>query len=227
MKRPLRILLTAGNTQALLDTVRCVTNIFTGKTGANIALEAAQRHHHVTLLTSHPEVLPTNHNIEILPFRTFEDLDTLLASQLTQHFFDVVIHAAAVSDFLCQGIYTKDPNTNEMIDVRAGKVKSSFDNLWIEMMPAPKLVDKMRSIWNFQGFLVKFKLEVGVNDAELEQIAERSRTHSQANLMCANTYEGRHDWAILGPIEGGYRKIDRISLAIDLLDEIERQLIGQ
>ena len=53
----MNILVTAGNTQTPLDRVRCITNIFSGRTGARIAAEAAARGHRVTLLTSHPEVL--------------------------------------------------------------------------------------------------------------------------------------------------------------------------
>ena len=51
----MNLLVTAGNTQAPIDRVRCITNIFTGRTGAHLALTAWQRGHRVTLLTSHPE----------------------------------------------------------------------------------------------------------------------------------------------------------------------------
>ena len=50
-----KILVTAGNTQTPIDQVRCITNIFTGKTGARIAVGAAARGHDVRLLTSHPQ----------------------------------------------------------------------------------------------------------------------------------------------------------------------------
>ena len=53
----MRILVTAGNTQAPVDRVRCLTNIFSGRTGTRIALEARQHGHTVGLLTSHPEVV--------------------------------------------------------------------------------------------------------------------------------------------------------------------------
>ncbi|GIW80734.1 MAG: hypothetical protein KatS3mg105_2541 [Gemmatales bacterium] len=36
----MKILITAGNTLAPVDRVRCLTNIFTGRTGALVALEA-------------------------------------------------------------------------------------------------------------------------------------------------------------------------------------------
>ena len=48
---PLNVLVTAGNTQTPLDRVRAITNIFSGRTGTRIALEAHRRGHRVTLLT--------------------------------------------------------------------------------------------------------------------------------------------------------------------------------
>ena len=39
----MHILITAGNTQMPMDRVRCITNIFSGRTGASIALQAYQR----------------------------------------------------------------------------------------------------------------------------------------------------------------------------------------
>ena len=53
----MKILVTAGNTQTPVDRVRCITNIFSGKTGARIAASAYDRGHDVSLFTSHPEVL--------------------------------------------------------------------------------------------------------------------------------------------------------------------------
>lgn len=53
----MNLLVTAGNTQTLIDKVRCITNIFSGRTGSQIASHAYDRGHNVTLLTSHPNVL--------------------------------------------------------------------------------------------------------------------------------------------------------------------------
>jgi phosphopantothenate---cysteine ligase (CTP) len=47
----MNLLVTAGNTQTPIDRVRCITNIFTGRTGAQVALEAHRRGHAVTHLT--------------------------------------------------------------------------------------------------------------------------------------------------------------------------------
>src|SRR6476646_6451465 len=45
---PMNLLVTAGNTLVPIDAVRCITNIFTGRTGASIARHAHERGHSVT-----------------------------------------------------------------------------------------------------------------------------------------------------------------------------------
>ncbi|WP_020471673.1 phosphopantothenoylcysteine decarboxylase domain-containing protein [Zavarzinella formosa] len=232
----MNILVTAGNTQTPIDRVRCITNIFSGKTGGHIAAVAAARGHLVTALTSHPESVPDPGALKKLrPYRTFEELERLMAEEIPNGGYDAVIHAAAVSDYHLAGVYAPapgsafDPETavwqsNEgsprMIDTAAGKVKSHHPELWLRLKPAPKLVDRIRRDWNFAGLLVKFKLEVGVTDDELRDIAEKSRQQSYADLMVANTLEGMHDWAFIGA--GSYDRVSRPELAVRLLTELER-----
>ena len=97
-----------------------------------------------------------------------------------------------------------------------GKVKSDEPELWLRMTRAPKLVDRIRRDWGWKGVLVKFKLEVGCDDATLLAIAERSRVHSGADLMVANTLEGADQWAYLGPLDGSYEKVARADLPVRL-----------
>lgn len=85
---------------------------------------------------------------------------------------------------------------------------------------APKLVDAFRSQWGFAGVLVKFKLEVGVDQARLIEIAEPSRIQSGADLMVANTLEGA-TWACIGPIKGEYERVSRAELPAQLWSEVE------
>jgi phosphopantothenate---cysteine ligase (CTP) len=220
----MRIFVTAGNTQAYIDRVRCITNIFTGRTGAAIALEAYRRGHHVTLVTSHPEVIdevnPDSDRWHCRQYRTFEDLETLMSEYVGNGPLDAVVHCAAVSDYLVAGVFAR--SGDEWIDRAAGKIKSNEPELWLRLVRAPKLVDKIRSDWDFRGILVKFKLEVEISDADLLAIAESSRQHSNADWMTANTLEGSTEWAYLGNA-GGYVKVPRAELAGALLDAIERQ----
>jgi phosphopantothenate-cysteine ligase/phosphopantothenoylcysteine decarboxylase/phosphopantothenate--cysteine ligase len=215
----MNVLVTAGNTQTPIDRVRCITNIFSGRTGARIAAEAAARGHLVTLLTSHPEVRGGDANVRVRPYRSFGDLDALMAAEVESGVYDAVVHAAAVSDYHVAGVFAGSGGKLE--DAAAGKVKSHHPELWLRLVPAPKLTDKVRAEWGFAGVLAKFKLEVGVSDAELLDVAERSRAHSGADLMCANTLEGMHDWAYVGAGPGGYRRVSRADLPSVLIDALE------
>jgi phosphopantothenoylcysteine synthetase/decarboxylase len=236
---PMHLLVTAGNTQAPIDRVRCITNIFSGRTGAAIALRAWARGHTVTLFTSHPEVvadlhagLPAGERWRLDPYRTFDDLRGLMAGRIAEGGFGAVVHCAAVSDYLAGGVFGAadgtafDPATGRWTvrttaDLTAGKVKSDAPELWLRLVRAPKLIDSVRRDWDFGGVLVKFKLEVGVGDDSLLDVAERSRLQSDADLMVANTLDGAAEWAYLGPVAGRYERVARPALADRLLDAVE------
>jgi phosphopantothenate---cysteine ligase (CTP) len=226
----MNLLVTAGNTQVPIDRVRCVTNIFTGRTGTRIALCAQGRGHVVTLLTSHPNVVtelagqPPAERWRVQPYRTFDDLQEAMAPAIRAGGFDAVIHSAAVSDYLAAGVYRCQiggPASPVLLDGGAGKVKSDEPELWLRLVRAPKLIDLVRSDWGFRGVLVKFKLEVGVSEERLLEIAEASRRHSAADLMVANTLEGASEWAYLGPLAGRYERLARADLEARLLDAVE------
>jgi phosphopantothenoylcysteine synthetase/decarboxylase len=242
----MNLLVTAGNTQVPIDRVRCLTNIFTGRTGAQVALRAFDRGHAVTLLTSRPAVIAELRGQSSLPgprwsvqaYQTFDDLQENLERSLAQGSFEAVIHSAAVSDYLSAGVYAPAPHTQfqahwsrwqtttaeppTLVDRSAGKVKSDEPELWLRLVRAPKLIDRFRSDWGFRGVLVKFKLEVGATDETLIEIAERSRLHSRADLIVANTLEGSKEWAFLGPLSGRYERVSRSELAACLVSAVER-----
>jgi len=235
----MNILITAGNTQTPIDRVRCITNVFSGRTGAAVALEANRRGHAVTLLTSHPEAVrdlepgyQPGGNWAVRPYRTFEDLKDAMAALVPGGRFDVLIHAAAVSDYMAAGVYapaagtTFDPATSawthgKMKDVSAGKVKSHHPELWLRLTPTPKLADLVRGPWGFRGVFVKFKLEVGATDAELRDVAGRSREQSDADLIVANTLEGKDAAAWIGDRAGGWERVPRAELAGRLMGLVE------
>jgi phosphopantothenoylcysteine synthetase/decarboxylase len=235
----MHILVTAGNTQAPIDRVRCITNIFSGRTGATIALRAWDRGHAVTLLTSHPDVVadlrpgpPPGERWRLEPYRTFDDLHGLMAGNIGGGGLGAIVHCAAVSDYLAAGVFGAadgtafDQATGRWIvrttaDLTAGKVKSDAPELWLRLVRAPKLIDAVRRDWGFGGVLVKFKLEVGVTDEALLAVADRSRRQSEADLMVANTLEGAAEWAYLGPVAGRYERVARPALADRLLDAVE------
>lgn len=247
----MKLLVTAGNTAVPIDRVRVLTNIFTGRTGAAIALHAYARGHVVTLLTSHPELLQEDAPPEgdprwrCVPYRMFDELMAAMEAAIRDDLPDAVIHTAAVSDFLVAGVYAPASGTHareegtalvwenkeglppRLLDVAASKVKSEVPEIWLRLTRAPKLIDRVREAWGFRGVLVKFKLEVGMDEARLLKIAEASRRYSNADLMVANTLETARDWAYLGPTPDGYRRVPRVELPEQLLAAvIEKAIAG-
>lgn len=241
----MRILITAGNAQAPIDQVRCVTNIFTGRTGARIAEEAWQRGHQVTLATSQPETvesMPCSRQdagagtLNVLTFRTFSDLERLLRAEITSGKYDVVIHSAAVTDFTVADIFARDHRSDparppaetsaadeslHRLDAEVGKIQSTHRELWLRLVPTPKLIDLIRRPWGFHGVLVKFKLEVGIEEDQLRAIAIASCRHSDADLIVANSFEERETLAYFGWPDGTWRRVARADLAGTLLNEVE------
>lgn len=242
----MKMLVTAGNTITFIDKVRCITNVFSGRTGASIAVRAADRGHAVTLVTSRPqavaEVLTDREPPAALPaiqtYQTFADLQASLRTQFNCMAYDAVLHCAAVSDYECAGVFAPtletvfDPRTRTwsrpgggaptLASREAGKVKSTESELWLRLVQTPKLINQMRDPWGFRGVLVKFKLEVDITDEQLLVVAERSRCESAADLMVANTLAGMGDWALLGPLGTGYERVPRPDLAGRLVAEVER-----
>src|ERR1051326_9143615 len=156
----MNVLITAGNTQAPIDRVRFITNIFSGRTGASIAMEAHARGHNVTLATSHPEAAEALNRKRpegwrVLTYRTFDELEALMARVVLGQALDAVVHCAAVNDYRSDGIFAPVEGTQfdanqgcwrsalgsepQLESRAAGKVKRSEPELWLRLVRSPKL----------------------------------------------------------------------------------------
>jgi len=240
----MNVLITAGNTHAPIDRLRVITHVFTGRTGAQLARTAWARGHTMTVLTSQPYTLSdlpdassdSDRRAVVIPFQTFDDLAGRFQHEVKSGKYDCIVHAAAVSDYLAAGVYAPDAGTffnartkqwerrdapPAMHETKSTKIGSDEPELWLRLMRAPKLVDRIRTPWGFQGLLVKFKLDVGRSDAELVDAAEKSRKKSGADLIVANTLEGSAHFAYLGPVQGTYERVDRRELADRLFLTLE------
>ncbi len=234
----MKVLVTAGNTLVPIDRVRCITSIFSGRTGAGLAVHAYQRGHDVTLLTSHPETLgdtipKDDRRWRCLRFRTFDQLATLMEQHIVGKSQEAIIACAAVSDFRPAGVFAAAPGTHfsdadstwhgdgVLVSRAAGKISSETAELWMRLVRTPKLIDRIRTDWSFRGQLVKFKLEVDVARERLVEIAEQSRRHSQADWMVANLYDGTLSSFFLGPFPSGYEQVPRNALPARLFDLLE------
>lgn len=205
----MNILITSGSTITMIDKVRGITNIFRGRTGFEIAKEAVCRGHRVTLLANSVaeewKVLSdwSGNLINIITYKTFDDLERIMRQELGNTNYDICIHSAAVSDYKVNGVF-KDFETvfsfvngvsfPHEISNPEGKIGSKLDELWLRLTPTTKLVDHIREWGLGYGKLVKFKLEVNVSPEELFNRASKSREESNADLIVANRLDDFNDW---------------------------------
>jgi len=238
----MRILVTAGSTRVMIDQVRCISNIFRGRTGRAIAEHFAGCGHDVTLLTSDPcPQIDLGVDLRVERYRTYSELyDKMEASVLDESGPpDVVVHSAAVSDYRVEGTYIQS-ETMKKIDVRIGepdreetfvklrnldaskKVDSEHEELFLKLEPTEKIVDVLRQRWGYEGILVKFKLQVGMTDEELLEVAEASRVHSKAEFMVANCLEwsGQRAYVLS---DGSTQAVSREELPMCLLALVKEE----
>jgi phosphopantothenoylcysteine decarboxylase/phosphopantothenate--cysteine ligase len=173
-----KILITGGPVWVPLDKIRVITNVFTGALGLLIAKEAAKNGAMATLLLGpSPLPLPTKlpKNLKIIRFNFFEELCKLMKKEISSKQYDIVIHSAAVADFIPK-------------ESRAGKISSTKNNLTVRLKPTQKIADKIK-VWAKKAFLVNFKLEVNSAKKELIKKARKCMLASRADLMVANDYK--------------------------------------
>ena len=234
------VLITAGNTREKIDSVRWWSNIFTGQTGLEIAMAVGELAN-VTLLTGNAEHLRAlqakraETGISAEYFESHADLMQRIAGHLAKKTFDAVFMTAAVSDYAPDGAYsivsresTGDSNREVWVVQKAQKAKisSAHEALAVVAKPTVKIIDQFRTAWNYQGLLFKFKLEVGLDEAELIAVAQASRRHSQADVIVANTLEmvhGPHPSALIID-EHRVQRVPRSELAGALRDQLAQRL---
>ena len=209
----MKMLITGGNTQTPIDSVRSITNIFKGKTSIQIAA-AANTYYEVTLLGNKEMSSSVSDGINFVPYRTYDELYSSMESLIKQNKYDVIIHSAAVGDYKVDGVY----DANMQLINNDGKVGSSHNELYLKLVPTEKIVDKIRD-WGFGGKLVKFKLQVNMSDEELIKIAEASRLTSNADFIVANCLEWAKEYAYIMN-ENKCKKVARCDLGIELIKSL-------
>jgi phosphopantothenoylcysteine decarboxylase/phosphopantothenate--cysteine ligase len=148
----LRVLVTAGGTRVPIDAVRSLVNGSTGRTGARVADELAALGHDVTLLTA--EGAPAAD--EARRTERYDDFDSFagrLQGLLADERFDVLVQAAAVSDW-------------RPARAEPGKIDSDAATMMLRLERTPKLVALAQG-WSRNPALriVAFKLTAGADEA--------------------------------------------------------------
>ncbi|MBW2981042.1 bifunctional phosphopantothenoylcysteine decarboxylase/phosphopantothenate--cysteine ligase CoaBC [Candidatus Woesearchaeota archaeon] len=163
-----KIIITAGGTSEAIDDVRVITNKSSGKMGIYIAEEAHRRGAKVTLIRGNTTVQPSYDFFKDLRIEKVNDLYSMIKKNIKNN--DVIIHAAAVSDF--------------SVDKSIGKIKSN-KKLSIKLKPTIKIINQIKKL-NKKIKLVGFKAESKVSKKQLVDSAFNRLKESKADLMVAN-----------------------------------------
>lgn len=218
----MKILVTAGGTTEYIDDVRVLTNISTGKLGAEIGHRLMCADHQLTYVAPKLAERPAPYDFTgaYLPrdFVQVSDVASLMRAMeelVPKH--DVVIHAMAVSDFG----FKRD---------KAVKLKSNDPEAFIEYMRAniqvnPKVIAYVKK-WNPKCKLVGFKFEVGMTNEKLIDLARQSIEKNGCDLVIANDKEEmnreKEHIAYSVSSEAVKRLIGKEAIAQELRDYVER-----
>jgi phosphopantothenoylcysteine decarboxylase/phosphopantothenate--cysteine ligase len=193
----LKVLITAGGTAEPVDGVRRLTNLSTGRTGAVIARELAERGAEVLLL--HAEgAASADAPVERETFVTFADLENALKKNLAARAWDTVIHLAAVSDYSVDAI-----EVDGQVLTGSGKIASGREVV-IRLRPNPKLIDGLKK-WsrNPDLVVVGFKLtnepEPGKRADRVQALLDRKITDLVVHNDLSEIDDDRHLATIYDP----------------------------
>jgi phosphopantothenoylcysteine decarboxylase/phosphopantothenate--cysteine ligase len=136
------ILVIGGATAEPIDSIRVLTNRSSGKTAISLANNAYERGANIELWYGYSkEPVPP-----YIPHKNFETIDDLLKLLQTNNMkkFDIIILCAAIADYL--------PKKHK------GKIPSGKKKLILEMSPAPKIIQKIKTITP-KSKIIAFKVE--------------------------------------------------------------------
>lgn len=177
-RSPLRgipVLVTGGPTPVPIDSVRRITNKFTGKLGIEIATDLFLRGAEATLIHAASAIRPP----DWLPHRLFDTFDEYVAeinAVLADRWHLAGIFSAAVADYRPEAVLPgKTPSGGAMESLR--------------LVPTPKVIGRVQEQYP-DLHLITFKYQEGVSHEELLAVARR-RVAGGHRAVVANRGEER------------------------------------
>ncbi|MFP4472705.1 MAG: phosphopantothenoylcysteine decarboxylase [Candidatus Omnitrophota bacterium] len=167
------ILITYGPTWVPIDDTRVISNRSSGAMGKLITAELLSKGARVTVLQG-PITAPLTPSagLKVINYQFYDELDALLQTTLSAK-PDIVIHAAAVSDYR--------PQKKSSV-----KISSSRKSWQIKLVPTPKLIRNVKRLAP-DCILVGFKLESTRQDRRLKQAAGELLQKGRCDLVLANS----------------------------------------
>ncbi len=219
----LRVLVTSGGTTEPIDGVRVLANTSTGATGALLAEHFARSGHAVTLLRART-AKDAGGLVREAMFDTFADLDAALGRELGANDYDVVIHAAAVSDFSVHAIeidgVARPPGQ--------GKIGSDVAPT-LKLRRNPKLLDVLRArSRNAAIRVVAFKLTRDAAAADVRAAVQQVFASGVADFVVHNDLAAKQGGAFPADIWSADGEIiERCADRAELATKLEELLASE
>lgn len=220
----MKILVTAGGTKEYIDGVRYIGNSSSGQTGADLVDYLSGQGHDVTWLGAKGAIRPAS-IVTQLEYETFDDLATALQQVLSNHQFDAVFQAAAVSDFKVASIVL---DGEHFVAGRNIKLPTA-DEVQLILSKQPKLVSSIKS-WsaNANIMVVAFKLtnstDQDVRQAAIAKLMQQEVidlvAHNDLNEMTAVV----HGFSLYSTIEHSESCMNVKVLADKVINKLEASL---
>lgn len=194
----MKILITSGGTKIPIDRVRSITNMSKGTFGSRIAdaffneglkmFRYKNEHdiliNKITFFMAKGSKLPTLQSvndeiyedgyrpIEYVEYSTFDDYKNGIEKLLTEETYDIIVVAAAVSDYGVANYYN-------------GKYRSREDDMCIKLVKLPKILPIMRKLAP-NSIICGFKLLVDSTEDELVEAMKKQIAESDVDLVIGN-----------------------------------------
>ena len=191
----MKILITSGGTKVPIDRVRSITNMSHGTFGSRIAdafytklfndqVMSRDFSHKITFFMAKGSKRPMRQSIDnesfdsgvdimkYVEYSTFDEYKAGIEKLLSEEKFDIIVVAAAVSDYGVANYYN-------------GKYRSREDDMCIKLVKLPKILPIMRKLAP-DAVICGFKLLVDSTTAELLNAMKNQIVESDVDLVIGN-----------------------------------------
>lgn len=222
--KPLKVLVTAGGTQEPIDTVRVISNLSSGKTGVVISEVLTHQGCDVTLLQAHSSQVPSS-QLKVLRFTSFADLNEKLENELKNNSYDMIVHAAAVSDYSVESVEVQGKKYSPLT---IPKVSSSEEHMSIHLKRNFKIINRLKDYSQNKDIdVIAFKLTSHASSEDRQLAVQKlfSEAHVDAvvhnDLTEIDIAKGLHRFTVHSQgMEKSIEGPERLALAL-----IERKLV--
>ena len=168
-----KVIITAGACYEMIDDVRAITNLSSGKMGLALAFAYYLRGFDVTLISSAQNLPKSMENLEFLSFKSSAELLEILKNKKLAK-DDLLVMAAAISDYI-------------PVKKAKGKIKKSGANLNLELK---ENIDILSSLKELKCKKIGFKMEMDEQSALSS--AKNMLENKALDAVCLNVLKAQN-----------------------------------